>query len=459
MALVSEVEFLKKIAPSLRQPLRLGQLSPTGCDAFDYDIGQPNLSLLMRFKQALARQYGVKRGFRIYRDTIPAHSNTDLNHRPLASQSSFAKSESIIFKELAPAGDRFALYPPEVLGPGNHRPLVGTTRSFYLACFRDAHVVGRSELVHTCGASLLDFQPDETDLLDDEVEFDDQIFSTDAIGSYIAERRERHAGVELDEAFHLLGAHSDFFGHWLLEYLQRLTAARLSGACPPVPILIDAHMPPSHRRSLQLMVGDCTPIVEVRAFENVFVRRLWCAPNLMYMPVHEKMNARFSWDYMAPCPERFAPVVREMCRRADQFVGDAPGPQRVFLARRGFRHRKLVNRENIEALAARRGFVVVYPEELDFLDQIRLVRRATHIIAPEGSALFLCFFAREGSKVAILNHMYTEALAIYNGLLESKGLALSVITGPVAKPHSELPHYSDYYLDENRFVEFMNRWA
>jgi hypothetical protein len=42
-------------------------------------------------------------------------------------------------------------------------------------------------------------------------------------------------------------------------------------------VLIDAHMPNTHRQALQLMLIFGTDITEIPAFKSVEVRRLWSA--------------------------------------------------------------------------------------------------------------------------------------------------------------------------------------
>lgn len=60
---------------------------------------------------------------------------------------------------------------------------------------------------------------------------------------------------------------------------------------------------------------------------------------------------------------------------------------------------------------------VVYPEDMPFIEQVRLLRNAQYVVGPEGSAMFLLFFARPGTKLCILNHTYTVHLPVLAGLL------------------------------------------
>ena len=433
-------------------------VSVTGCRHFDYTNGRPNLYLLMRFKQALVAEFGVKRGFAIYQQTVVVADGDELLHKSLSSKCAFAATRSHGFFETAPGGESFVLEPPTVIGVGNHRPLAASTRSFYVACLGDARIRGRSAVIEADGLALLDYQDSERMQLDDEIEWDPAIFHASGETAWIVAPAADAASIELDTAFTLMGAHTDFFGHWLCEYLPKYIAASLSGILPSVPVLIDADMPETHRQALEFLYPGQLELIEILAFKTVRVARLWCAPALMYMPLHEKRNARFRWESVAAPPMRFAPIIREMAYRADLALGNPIGGTRVFLARREFRHRKLLNRANIEAVTAALGFEVIYPEELGFSEQVAALRNADFVIAPEGSALFLVFFARAGTKVCILCHPLTDVLADFASLLRPHGIEIIVLTGPLRRRHPQTPHDSDYEIHEGRFHKFIDRW-
>lgn len=428
-----------------------GQPSVTGCPDFDYGPGQPNLYRLMCWKQSIVQQHGLDEGFRTYRDRLGLPQERGLVRMRLESQRDFAVRQGV-FTETSPAGEAFVHQPPPVMGDGNHRTLHGTARSQYVACVMDVVVQGRSAAVVAGDRMLLDFEGDERSRLDDEIEWDPAVFH--AVGDHVW-HIAGGAPVALDEAFTLLGAHTDFFGHWMSEYLPKYVAARAVAPVDAVPVLVDAHMPPAHRESLELLFGPSLRLIEVPAFATIEVRRLWVAPTLMYMPLHERRNERFSWDATAASPTLFAPVLAELRARV-------PAPRRndarIYLARRGFRHRRLVNAAAIEELAAARGFVMVYPEDLPFAEQVRIVREASHILAPEGSALFLAFFARPGAKLGILTHPFTDVLAEYNTLLGLQGVAVHAVTGPVARAAEHVPHDSDYMIPPERFSAFLSGW-
>ncbi|MDD4914446.1 MAG: glycosyltransferase family 61 protein [Methylococcales bacterium] len=434
--------------------------SVTGCREFDYANGQPNLYRLMCLKQGLILAHEVPEAFDHYLTTVPFTGAGAPVLLPIVSERLFASSCGNFFLETAVAGERFVHPLPKVIGQGNHRPVGCVTRSQYVACLSDARVRGRSAAILVADSIILDFQGDEPSRLDDELEWDPAIFHTDNRHAWYIPPPEDKPPLAVTEAFSLLGAHTDFFGHWMCEYLPKFVAAILSGKLPAaLPVLIDAYMPASHRQSLDLLFGNTLEIIEVPAFTEVRVQRLWCAPTLMYMPLHEKHNARFNWDAISASPERFAPVIREMLRRADRALPAPATPaQRIFLARKVSRHRKLVNFGLIEAKAREHDFLIVYPEDHSFAEQASLLRHAHFVIAAEGSAIFLAFFAASGARLLILSHPFTDALSDYNGIFGKQGVDMLVLTGPLTRLNAQTPHDSDYEIDTGEFNRVLEGW-
>jgi capsular polysaccharide biosynthesis protein len=441
-----------------RDPQHVATESITGSPEFDYAPGQPNLYKMMRYKQSLVRQHSVAGAFEEFRRKFGLPHDVALKELPLCGERDFAAQFASRFFETSPAGDRFEHAPPVVIGEGNQRTVKGRTRSQYVACVEDARVRGRSSAIVANGVLLLDYQGEERFLLDDELDWDPSIFQA---GDHTAWHIELPgSGAEdLDEAFMLMGAHTDFFGHWMCEYLPKLVAARLSARLPLVPVLIDSSMPASHRQSLEMLYPGEIEIIEVPAFKPLCVRKLWVAPTPSYMPLHEKRNERFSWDKVAASPQLLAPLIAEMLRRADLALGDHSSfPERVFLSRKAFRHRKLVNSTAIESQATARGFRVVYPEDHSFAQQVALLRNARYVVALEGSALFLTYFCGAGTKVCVLSHPLTDVLADYNEVFQVQRIAMVALTGPIVAYNEQTPHDSDYSIEEAAFCRFMDGW-
>jgi capsular polysaccharide biosynthesis protein len=428
--------------------------SVSGSPEFDYAPGQPNLFKLMRRKQQLVRELGVDHGFEAFKTQFRLPTVLKLSTERLLSDLDVARRGALHFTEIAPAGESFVHAAPEVIGQGNHRPIAGVTRSLFLACFPSIRLRGRSAVLRSHDGLLLDAQPGERERLDDELEWDPTIFHVTGDEAAYLPASDEESPLVIDEAFTLLGAHTDFFGHWMCEYLPRYSAARAQHGAPFPTVLIDACMPPSHKASLQLLYPD-QPVTEIPSFRSVQVERLWHAPTLMYMPLHEVRNERFAWEHVTAPPHRFVPVLQDLQRRADHALTLGPAVDATMLDRKSFRHRKLVNAAEIRNVATEHGFKLEYPEDLDFGGQVRLLRESKLVLAPEGSAIFLAFFMRPGTHLCILSHPLTDVLGDYNGILDAIGVRVSAITGPFERHHPETPHDSDYRIDPQRLAAFL----
>ena len=413
----------------------------------------------MRYKQDLTAKFGIEQGFTQFRTKFGWPAQQALGRLRIESERDFAAANAEYFRETAVGGIPFVNQPPVVHGEGNHRSLQGVTRSQYVACLRDTRVRGRSGAVITGDRLLLDFQRDELSRVDEEFEWDPTVFYAESGAAWYLPAPDEDAPLQLPEAFNLLGAHTDFFGHWMCEYLPKYTAAALTGAIPRVPVLIDANMPAAHRQSLELLFPEAEQIVEIAAFRSVLVRRLWVAPDLSYYPLYDAGNGRFEWDAISVAPQRIGPIMEELRRRAASRLplGAAPGA-RVFLARKSFRHRRLVNDSEIFAEARRHGFQVVYPEDLSFAEQVRLIQGAREIVSLEGSATFLIQFAAPGTRACILSHPMTEAHSDFHEIFRALDIQMTVLTGPIADSKVGTQHDSNYNIDVGGFSEFLREW-
>ncbi|PWJ20215.1 glycosyltransferase family 61 protein [Jannaschia seohaensis] len=445
---------LDEMLASRPAPLENG--SPTGAAYFDYRIGQPNLFLMMNFKQLLVERHGIAKGVDFYRQTITRQRDATLEKRLFESHHAYCARHAVELHEIIRAGEAFVIDPPRVIGQGNHRPLRNQTRAFYVSALRDATVRGRSAVTEVADYALADFQGDELARIDDDVEFDSGVFHRD--GDTVWTLADAQPPLELDAAFSLLGARTDFFGDWFSDYIARYVAATMTGHVPDVPVLIDAHMPPTHRQALEMNLMGRADLIEVPSFQAVRVKRLWQAPSLSYIPFHQRLNEKFRWDYMVFSPAHRLPLLAELQRRANRTLSANRGPARVFLARKSFRHRKMVNYREIERIAEAYGFERVYTEDLDFPDQVKLLRDARYVLGPEGSSFFLGCFLQPGARVCILNHQQTEGLTLHKWPAPLE-IDLTVLTGPQAGPLRGRTQDMDFWIDPETLTSFLEDWS
>jgi len=429
--------------------------SVTGNPSFDYAAGQPNLFRMMKAKQTLHADYGLEPGFEKFKENLTCIGIGLLEKLSIGFERDFARMTGVFYRELKAAGEQFSTNPLRTIGKGTARTERGVTRTEYITCLTDVKVRGRSEGVIAGSHFLLDYQDDEPDRLDDELEWDPAIFAVTGKDVWIVPARNNESPIGVTQAFSLLGAHTDFFGHWICEYLPKLMIAFNSGLLPVgTTILIDSHMPPSHKESLVHLLGGQFEILEIPPFREAKVQRLWRAPGIVFTPLHEKRNEKFSFDSTATPAERFRPVLQSMRTRMDSALKAVPPTgKRVFFARKEFRHRKLVNASQLEECAKQRDFTIIYPEDHTFLEQANFARSADVVLATEGSAIFLACFMKPGGKLIILCHPLVEYLTGYNAMFSPLGIDTCVMVGPINKVKDSTPQDSDYFIDPQLFVE------
>lgn len=422
--------------------------------------GSQDHAFLAKAKRALTEGLGAVQGFAVYREVVDRPDHDEIHLKRLESLREAAKRGLGAYRETAAAGERFVVPVPTVVGEGNHRPLESCTRSMFVACLIDARVRARSNLIEVDDVALLDYQGDELTRFDDQLDFDPAVFHATDGAVWTIAPSDAAATIEIEEAFTLLGIRAGAFGHWLIEFLPKYIAASLSGALPPVPVLIEADMPKAHVAALRLMLPEGVDVLELPPYATARVRRLWCAPNHVYMPVLETVNERFNLDYFALPPMRMAPVLEEMARRAARATAPATFSDRLFLARETALDRKLVNHAAIAAAAEARGFRIVYPQQFDFVEQVNLLRHARVVVGPEGSALYLALFARPGTKLCILSNVedVVSMQTDMTGLFSAIGLDVAVVSGPCVQFNPDYPWNSDFEIDEESFCRFLDKW-
>jgi capsular polysaccharide biosynthesis protein len=262
--------------------------------------------------------------------------------------------------------------------------------------------------------------------------------------------------LQIDEAFTLLGPQLGAFGDFMMQYLPRYLWADMSGELPHVPVLSSTRLPQSIRDAIRLVVPADVEIIEVDPLQPVHVRRLWCSSNLTYAPAREVMDERYSTLHTYPSPDLIVPVVTELSRRVSPHIVRDQGPENVFLARQPWRWGELVNAREIEAIADEHGFTVVYPDELTFVEQVSLLANAKRLVAPEGSALFLCYFASPGTRLLILENAVVEGANIYRAFFPN--CEPMPMAGTVVERDDSFPHRASYRIDPQRFREVLREW-
>lgn len=110
-----------------------------------------------------------------------------------------------------------------------------------------------------------------------------------------------------------------------------------------------------------------------------------------------------------------------------------------------------MNADRIQSVAVELGFSLHDPGEHEFGDQLRLVKEASAIAGPDGSAILLALFARPGRKITILNHPFLEGVSTLAFIFEELGHDVLVVQGRCVRRDEDYLLFSDYEISEPDF--------
>jgi capsular polysaccharide biosynthesis protein len=414
-----------------------------------------HLPAAMRFKQQLVTRLEPRDAFLVVRSHVRVPGLDRLVRRPMRRLVD-AVRETPDFRLLWQGGDSFVHPAPHIIGATNHGPMRGRTRSAWLARLDNVTLRGRSALLQVDDVVLVDQEVGEGEQIRDNPEYDPGVLATDAGDFWMMESESPQ--THLDEAFLLSGSHTVDFGHWMVEYLPRLSMALLAGWQGGMPVLIDEQTPKTIRDALPQLLPPGCQLVVIPPFATVTVSRLWCTPNPGYMGYYPTEWNLGTWDDMAIEANRLATLIRKVVDQSGPETQQPTGIERVYLARQPGRKKKLTNHTEIESLVREFGFKKVYPEEMGFLEQIRLARNARFLVMPEGSNAFLAMYARPGTRVCLLSPPYTHPLVDVNATLTSLGIRMTIVTGTEFPADEFCPFWHDYHIDPESFQAFLTGW-
>ena len=97
----------------------------------------------------------------------------------------------------------------------------------------------------------------------------------------------------------------------------------------------------------------------------------------------------------------------------------SPKPNnKIFISRKKAVDRKYEFEGDISNTLAKVGYREVLFENLSFLDQIREVQEASHIVCEYGSALVNCSLVSSGTKILSINHVENYFVSTYHDVFE-----------------------------------------
>jgi hypothetical protein len=359
---------------------------------------RPHMYGLRRHKRMVLERFGLA-GLAILMSEMLDHAPpAGLARLPVVGLQAYAQAQGEAYDVIA-SPRQVLMHLPRIIGAAPRPPLAGESRTFFRCVLKDAVVAGKSNAIAAPQVLLMDFQRDEREQLPSHLDFNFPVLDElDGVATMLDPRPGRQP---IPVALKLTGAQTANFGHWTMEYMFQLWACLQQPGFAGVTILIDAQMPPQHREAVEFFAGPGHPILTLRMGEEWPVARLWTCAKVVYWPGGEKtpVPAAAATLFELADAELLAGMIRQLQPRLDsvRVAGDAPA--RLFLSRAAGQSREMEDRAGLQRFFEGRGYTVIDPAGLSFLDQLRYLRGASTVVVEAGSSVYSLIYGRPGLRI------------------------------------------------------------
>jgi len=268
------------------------------------------------------------------------------------------------------------------------------------------------------------------------------------------------SGRSLRRAIHFCHDVSRNYFHWLVEGLSRLWLVDQIPEFRLLPLLVDEKLPRQHVEALRLFNQHNHPLITLRNGNGYLVDELIYPSELSVSrdnynhPVSPENDVLISPTAIAYIRNQ---ALKLISGHKSKFT------RRLYVSRRKVSHRRIVNNEQIEASLAKLGFELVCPEQLSFLDQVRIFSEAELIVGQAGSGLVNMIFSPESCKVIVLTIEQPQInYYVFSTLADILKLELEYVFGDRVASNGELEMFdvhSDFWISPEKLFEALGRTA
>jgi tetratricopeptide (TPR) repeat protein len=255
----------------------------------------------------------------------------------------------------------------------------------------------------------------------------------------------QHEVAEIEAGIMLSGWVSEHFGHWVPQYLCRLSYFARHPRFADLPIIVDSGMPPQHVEFIRLLVDN--PIVEIPLGGALTCGELIVAAPATFFPVHLTPEHRVPPENEGGFSTDSFHFMR--ARIAERLPPPAVHDRKLYMSRKSRSWRRPVNEDEICATLAERGFEIILAEEMTVEEQVRMYQSASVVVAPNGSAVLNAVFAPQDLKLILLQQKGLFNWGTFYGLMGELGYDVTFFCGD---DRTDQKH-SDYSIPIPRLLE------
>jgi len=321
----------------------------------------------------------------------------------------------------------------------------------YIAELKDARITSGNSYIISEGCCLYDLATYDVDNRYD-LRYE-ALIKVDKNIAVIAEKSKPKKLEKIPVAISLSGLASYNYFHITIEILSRLINIDQYEEYREFPILFDDVVKkiPQYQQLLERINQYNHPCIYLKPRESVLVERLIYPSYHTWMPVNIRKHGMMR-------PEDFLIADSAVFNMRNtilktQKISETYSNKKIFISRRNNKMMRLMNEASIAEIFKSYGFEILYPEDMDITEQIRVYSHASILAGATGAAFTNIIYAPQNAKIICIipkeYHFY-----LFSTIAHIIGQECIYLSAKVKKKGEAL---SDdlFYLDEKVCARFL----
>ncbi len=243
------------------------------------------------------------------------------------------------------------------------------------------------------------------------------------------------------------------YAHWLTEVLPRIAVFCADKRFSNIPIIVNEGLHGNILKSLLAIANNERDIVLCPIGRALCVEKLYVTSPTGYVPFERRKKNAIVHSHGLFSAQAF-----ELLRyKIDQYLNNIEvkkWPEKIIL-RRNAQLRCLKNAPELEIVLIEKGFVVVEPEHLTFIEQVQLFKNAKIIVATTGAALATAIFCTPGTNVIVLMAKHRNMIYRYwCNILSPIKVCVTYVLCDLVKKHSNM--HGDFLVNIDEVLNALN---
>lgn len=255
----------------------------------------------------------------------------------------------------------------------------------------------------------------------------------------------------LPDAAPFVDACAPNYAHWLTEVLPRLALFCSNRHFSGIPIIINSGLHDNILESIAFFAGESRQIYALPIGRSITAEKVYATSATGYVPFERRSGSEAHGHSQG----RFHPAAFARIRDVVIPVAVSQNTTQDFskiYIRRNSGTRRVLNASELEQALVERGYAIIEPEKLNFIDQVRIFTRAKTIIGSSGAALANIIFANASANIYIMigRHQGTS-FWYWQNIATAVGCRVNYVFGDIEATAGAAIH-ADFRIDIPKFL-------